>query len=130
MKFAYLLCPLVAWFVAGTLKFMINSFKLKRMAFDNIGYGGLPSTHSAIVTSMSTLIALQEGLNSPLFGVVFTLMIIVVIDAIGLRRQIGRHASEINQLSQNNHLKETMGHQVHEVVAGMGVGILVALLVK
>jgi uncharacterized protein len=129
MNLSYFFCPLLAWFIAGSLKFAINSFRSKRLSFDQMGYGGLPSTHTAIVTSTTTLIALQEGLSSPFFGIAFTFTIIIIIDAIGLRRQMGKHARAINQLTQDafsqKPLKETMGHKMYEMLAGFGVGVIV-----
>ena len=60
--YSYLITPFLAWLVAGCLKFLINSIKAKQLAFGLIGYGGLPSNHSAIVSSMVALIALRKGL--------------------------------------------------------------------
>ena len=68
-EFSYLVTPFLAWPVAGVLKFLINSLRARRFAFDLIGYGGLPSNHSAIVSSMATLIALKEGIASLAFGI-------------------------------------------------------------
>jgi acid phosphatase family membrane protein YuiD len=98
-EFSYVLTPFLAWLVAGILKFLINSFKARRLAFDLIGYGGLPSNHSAIVSSMATLIALKEGINTPAFGVAIALAFIVILDASSLRRQVGKHAAAINKLN-------------------------------
>ena len=56
MDLSYALTPFLAWLVAGVSKFIINSIKAKQLAFGLIGYGGLPSNHSAIVSSMATLI--------------------------------------------------------------------------
>ena len=52
MDLSYALTPFLAWLVAGILKFTINSIKAKQLAFGLIGYGGLPSNHSAIVLSL------------------------------------------------------------------------------
>ena len=130
--FAYALTPFLAWFIAGILKFMVNSFREKRLAIELIGYGGLPSNHSAIVSSMATLIALKEGINTPTFGVALTLAFIVILDASSLRRQVGKHAAAINllnHLSKNNPklLRERMGHTRIEIASGVVVGVLVAL---
>ena len=74
--YSYLITPFLAWLVAGCLKFLINSIKAKQLAFGLIGYGGLPSNHSAIVSSMAALIAFKEGIDTPAFGVAFTLAFI------------------------------------------------------
>ncbi|MBI3187631.1 MAG: divergent PAP2 family protein [Gammaproteobacteria bacterium] len=133
MDILYVLTPFVAWFVAGVLKFTINSVKAKQLAFGLVGYGGLPSNHSAIVSSMATLIALKEGMDHPAFGVAITLAFIVMLDANSLRRQIGKHAVEINKLTATAtdriSLRERIGHSRIEIGAGVIVGMGVAFLV-
>lgn len=128
--YAYLLTPFLAWLVAGCSKFTINSLKAGKPAFGLIGYGGLPSNHSAIVSSMAALIAFKQGLDQPAFGVALTLAFIVMLDANSLRLQVGRHAAAINLLAalEANHkpLRERIGHTRIEILAGILVGILVA----
>jgi len=62
-------------------------------------YGGLPSNHSALVSSTAALIALKRGVEHPAFGVAITLAFIVTLDASSLRRQVGKHATAINKLA-------------------------------
>jgi len=130
MDFSYALTPFLAWLVAGFSKFIINSIKAKQLAFGLIGYGGLPSNHSAIVSSMAALIALKEGVGHPAFGVAITLAFIVMLDANSLRQQVGKHAVAINKLavgaSDHQSLRERMGHTRLEIGAGIAVGIAVA----
>lgn len=128
--FAYLITPILAWLVAGVLKFLVNSIRVRRFAFDLIGYGGFPSNHSAIVSSMAALIAFKDGINSPAFGVAITLAFIVILDASSLRRQVGKQAAEINKLNHISNvnsvpLRERMGHSRIEILAGILVGIAV-----
>lgn len=134
MDYAYALTPFLAWLIAGGLKFLINSVKAKQLAFGLIGYGGLPSNHSAIVSSTAALIALREGIGHPAFGVAVTLAFIVMLDANSLRRQIGKHAVVINRLTapegDQPALRERMGHSRIEIGAGVLVGIAVAVLVR
>ncbi|WHR56550.1 divergent PAP2 family protein [Acinetobacter haemolyticus] len=131
--YIYLITPFLAWLVAGCLKFLINSIKAKKLAFGLIGYGGLPSNHSAIVSSMAALIALKEGIDTPAFGVALTLAFIVLLDANSLRRAIGKHAVAINHLAKDipeyKQLRERMGHTKIEILAGVLVGCFVAYLV-
>ncbi len=131
MNFSYALTPCLAWLTAGTLKFIINSIKAKKPAFGLIGYGGLPSNHSAIVSSMSALIALNEGIGHPAFGVALALAFIVIFDAASLRMQVGKHAAAINHLDTyaGKPLREQMGHSLIEIGAGIFVGIGVATAV-
>ena len=136
----YLITPFLAWLIAGTTKFLINSIKSKKLAFELIGYGHWPSNHSAIVSSVVTLIALKEGLEDPAFGVALTLAFVVIMDASSLRRQIGRQAAAINRLyaldlstsiEKQNHLilRERVGHNYIEILSGLIVGILVAVII-
>lgn len=131
---SYALTPFLAWLIAGVLKFIINSIKSKQLAFHLIGYGGLPSNHSAIVSSVAALIALKEGVDHPAFGVAITLAFIVILDAFSLRRQVGKHAVIINKMvagaSDHHTLRERIGHTRLEIAAGIAVGIVVAAAVK
>ena len=126
MDYLYLITPFVAWFVAGVTKFLVNSIRAKQLAFGLVGYGGLPSNHSAIVSSMAMLIALLEGINHPAFGVAVTLAFIVMLDANSLRRQVGKQAQAINQVNPDAQLRERMWHSKIEILAGILVGCLVA----
>lgn len=133
MDMSYALTPFLAWLVAGGMKFLINSIRVKRLAFGLIGYGGLPSNHSAMVSSMAALIAMKEGIDHPAFGVALTVAFIVILDAHSLRRQVGKHAMAINRLVAPSEARETlrerMGHTRIEIAAGILVGIAVAAVV-
>jgi acid phosphatase family membrane protein YuiD len=130
MDLSYALTPFLAWLVAGVMKFTINSIKARQLAFGLVGYGGLPSNHSTIVSSMAALIALKEGIGHPAFGVAITLALIVILDASSLRRQVGKHAVAINYLTAaskaGDPLRERMGHTRIEIAAGILVGIGIA----
>jgi acid phosphatase family membrane protein YuiD len=134
MDLSYALTPFLAWLVAGVLKFIINSIKARQLAFGLIGYGGMPSNHSAIVSSVAALVAFKEGVEHPAFGVALALAFIVMLDANSLRRQVGKHAQAINRLNVNNPdpilLRERMGHTRWEIAAGIAVGIAVAAAAK
>lgn len=134
MDLSYAVTPFLAWLVAGVSKFVINSVKARQLAFGLIGYGGLPSNHSAIVISMTTLVGLKEGIGHPAFGVAITLAFVVILDASSLRRQVGKQAAAINKLAEgvSDHrvLRERMGHTRLEIAAGIAVGIAVASAVN
>lgn len=132
MDLSYALVPFVTWLVTGCTKFAVNCLRERRLAFDLIGYGGLPSNHSAIVSSIAALVAIKEGIDHPAFGVSLTLAFIVMLDANSLRRQVGLHATAINTLQtdpQQRPLRERMGHSRLEIVTGIAVGIATACLV-
>jgi acid phosphatase family membrane protein YuiD len=135
MSYQYLVTPFVAWFFAGSLKFLINSVATKKVATTLIGYGGFPSNHSAIVCSMAVLIGLREGIENPAFGVAVTLAFIVMLDASSLRKQVGKQAEAINQVTRvslpsSPVLRERLGHSFIEILAGVAVGAFVALTIN
>jgi acid phosphatase family membrane protein YuiD len=131
---AYVVAPLVGWLMAGSLKFVINSVRSRRLAWDLIGYGGMPSTHTAIVTTTAFLVGLKEGWATPIFSIAVTVAFIVVIDALSLRRQIGAHAAALNLLRRGEPaytpLRERMGHHRLEILGGALVGFVGALLLS
>jgi acid phosphatase family membrane protein YuiD len=133
MDFSYLLTPALTWLIVGPIKFLINSARQRRWAFDLVGNGGFPSNHSAVVTAMATLIALREGIGHPAFGVAITLCFIVMIDANSLRQHVGRQAAAINRLGEGraDHvtLRERMGHTLVEIGGGVVTGVLMGNLI-
>ena len=130
--YIYLITPFFAWLVCGITKFVVNCLKERRLAFDLIGYGGMPSNHSSIVSSMASLIAFKEGIDTPAFGVALTLASIVILDANSLRKQIGKHAKALNHLEyyQGDKLRERIGHSKLEILFGMIIGIIIGFLLQ
>ncbi len=132
MDISYIVTPFFAWFVAGCSKFLINTIKARRLAFDLIGYGGMPSNHSSIVSSAAAIIAFKEGLQEPALVVAIALAFIVMLDANSLRQQVGKHARAINELNSHNSklkLRERMGHSRIEILAGIVTGIVSAWII-
>ncbi|MEZ8846990.1 divergent PAP2 family protein [Vibrio cyclitrophicus] len=130
MNIAFLITPFLAWLFAGCMKFLINSFKEKRFAFDLIGYGGLPSNHSSIVSSVVAIIYFVEGSNSSSLVVAIALAFIVMLDANSLRNKIASHAISINEITNNRfRLRERIGHSKFEILSGAIVGIFTAFIV-
>lgn len=137
MDISFGLMPFIAWFVAGCSKFSISCIKERRLAFDLVGYGGMPSNHSAIVSSVVVLIALKEGMAAPALGVAVTLAFVVMLDANSLRRQIGRQAEAIQLIAATQpdlitrlpKLRTRMGHSPLEILMGILVGAVCAVTV-
>jgi len=132
MTYSYILTPFIAWAIAGSVKFILNSLRAKKRAFALIGYGGMPSNHTAIVCSMVSLIACKQGLQSPSLGVAITVAFIVMLDASSLRRQIGMQAVAINSLNQTQtaiKLRERIGHSLTEILAGASLGAVLGWLI-
>jgi acid phosphatase family membrane protein YuiD len=100
--------------------------------------GGMPSSHSAMVTSLATATGLTYGFASGLFAVATVLAIIVMYDARGVRQESGQHARVLNQIVRemfsgqpitDRELKELLGHTSTEVFVGALVGILYTIFV-
>ena len=95
--------------------------------------GGMPSSHAASVAALSTCVALREGVDSVLFGVVVYFSLIVMYDAAGLRRAAGRQATLLNRIlyehlqlpgPAHERLRELLGHTPLEVLVGALIGVL------
>ena len=129
---------LSACLLAQGLKIALGLLRLRRFVFSwLIGTGGMPSTHAAGVTALSTAIGLQSGFDSPLFAASIAFTVITLFDAQGVRRWSGRQAQVLNKMMediyfkrriQEQRLKEILGHTPMEVIAGMGVGFATALV--
>jgi acid phosphatase family membrane protein YuiD len=115
--------PLVAWIVCGTIKFAINFLRYGD-AVSRIGHGGFPSNHTAIISSVLCTFLLVGAWS--MAGLAMAVLMIHVFDATGLRREVGRHATAINQLSTGLHLREVTGHSGSDIVGGLAVGFVIA----
>lgn len=124
----YVLAPFIGWFISGCLKFSINFFRYGSEAKNRIGNGGFPSTHTTIITTPVMLIGFKEGFTSSIFGLGCAVAVIVIIDAVGLRKAIGRHAVSLNSMNSSLKLRESMGHNKFEVLGGLVLGTCIALL--
>jgi acid phosphatase family membrane protein YuiD len=116
---------LVSWGGEGKVNF-------KRL----VELGGMPSAHSASVAALSTGVALEEGVTSPLFGVTVFFSLLTMYDAAGIRRSAGRQAEVLNRIVDDlqvsgkvreERLLELLGHTPFEVLVGATFGIAFAL---
>lgn len=127
-----------AWLFADLLKVLILKFRYGVTDWRRFfGTGGMPSSHTAFITGLTTCIAISEGMTSPLFGLALGLTILTSVDAAGLRRSAGLQAEVLNQIVEDLYkgrdakpprVKETLGHTLPEVLAGAAVGFAVAFL--
>ncbi|MEF3302705.1 divergent PAP2 family protein [Paenibacillus sp. GYB003] len=126
--------PPIAWVVSGCLKFAVNSVRHGKEARKHIGNGGFPSTHTSVVSSIAATIGFTAGWDSPLFGLAVAALMIVMIDATGVRRAVGENSRWINDISRrhpggaHSNLREKQGHSKIEIAGGLGVGTLVGWL--
>lgn len=138
-KQSALVTSVIAWFAAQVIKVITVIIIDKKIDFGRfVGSGGMPSSHSAFVTSLAVAIGLNSGFNSELFAISAVLALVVMYDAAGVRRAAGEQAKILNLLieewgSQNYkntevRLKELLGHTPLQVIAGAILGIAVAVL--
>lgn len=135
-----IICVIASWFTAQILKGITGVFKLKKFTvFEFLfGTGGMPSSHTAAVMSLSTSSAIAFGFNSAVFAVSAVLTMIVVRDATGMRYEVGQHAKTLNKIllehrdgeSAHEMLKELVGHTPLQVLMGALLGILVPILLS
>jgi len=125
---------LIACFTAQLLKIIFNLISEKELRFGVIfETGGMPSSHSALITGVTSGIGLDLGFNSSVFALSVCISLIVMYDASGIRRSAGLQATQINKLSKEltDHsfidLKETLGHTKTEVFVGAIIGPLIVL---
>ena len=131
-----------AWVAAQILKTIIHAIVNKKIDWPRLlGDGGMPSSHSATVTAVASTCALTYGLASFQFGITTILAFIVMHDAMGVRKETGKHAIVLNDLIEfidsmgkditpEDKLKEFVGHSPLQVFAGAALGIIVALAVR
>ena len=131
---------LIAWAVAQVLKTIIFTILNHRFDISRLfGDGGMPSGHSATVTAMAVSSGIIYGLGSFEFAVTAILAIIVMHDAMGVRLETGKQAKMINdivelllnqnqKLTQEEQLKELVGHTPLQVFFGGLLGVLVAVI--
>jgi len=133
---------LVAMVITQLYKFFSSSIIKRKIAWSRLWEtGGMPSSHSASVISLTTAVAITEGLHSVAFAVSVVFSIVVMYDAAGIRKAAGEHAGIINQITEilstkyhiifnNEKLKELLGHSRLEVVMGAIVGFLIAFFLR
>lgn len=144
-----LVTAMIAWGTAQVIKTILHLIQTKTFNPERLfGAGGMPSSHSSLVCSATIAMCRKCGFGSSEFALMFILAMIVMYDAMGVRRSAGLHAREINRINriftikgitseENNEqtgkkkkeLKEYLGHTPFEVLGGALLGILIALIV-
>lgn len=134
-NYRILISALLAWWLAQLIKVPIHYYVTRRWNWALwFSVGGMPSSHSALVTAAALAIGLFAGFDTPAFAVALALAMVVVYDAAGVRRQAGIHAQRLNLLISElfsgqpiteERLKEVLGHTPRQVVAGVLLGLAV-----
>ena len=136
-----IIAGVISWTTAQCLKLLIYWIVNKKLDFERlIGDGGMPSSHSATVTSAALMTGLTAGFDSAVFGIAFILAVVVMHDASGVGLETGKQAKVINELveifkdlgknslSPEDKLKEFVGHTHMQVLAGFSLGIIVTII--
>ena len=139
-----LLVPACSWIIAQILKAVINAIMNKKFSLSRLfGDGGMPSGHSATVTSLAVMCGLSPsgGFDSAVFGLAAIFAVVVMHDALGVRRETGKQAVSIIKMAEllndyfsehdehikTDKLKVLVGHTPLQVVMGAVLGAAVAL---
>ena len=140
-----LMSAVSAWFIAQIMKAILHTALTKNFVAERlVGTGGMPSSHSATVTGLATSVFIKCGPGSVEFALAASLAIIVMYDALGIRRQAGKHAQLLNEmmdtmekmdtidwnkLSPDERLKEFLGHTPSQVIVGIIIGVFLGCLI-
>ena len=134
----YIYIPFFMWFFIQSFKVVYDLVTTKKFNFKRImGAGGMPSSHSAIVTVIATLIGKYEGINSSIFALALVMTFIVMYDACGVRRAAGKQAALLNKIIEtpgltgvqvSEKLVEVLGHTPVQVFVGALIGVAVGVL--
>ena len=132
-----LICAAVSWLLAQIIKTILHLIVTRKFDAERlIGTGGMPSSHSATVSSLATAIAVNYGSDSVYFAIALILAIVVMYDALGVRRETGKQAVVINEMiemfndmgkpmSAEEKLKIFVGHTPMQVIMGSLLGVLI-----
>jgi acid phosphatase family membrane protein YuiD len=133
-----LLIPLSAMLAVQIFKVARHWWRTKEVSISVLfSTGGMPSSHSALVTSLATATGVQFGFESAYFAISCVLALIVMYDARGVRQESGQHARILNEIVRElmaghaiseRELKELLGHTTIEVFVGGLLGIIYTLL--
>lgn len=134
----YIYVPMILWFLIQTFKVLHDLYKTKKFNFRRIlGAGGMPSSHSAVVVSISTLIGKNYGVDSAIFALSLIFALVVMYDACGVRRAAGKQAKLLNEIVNTpglssievkGKLQEALGHTPVQVFVGALIGLIAGLV--
>ena len=137
-KNRFLIVPILTWFCIQVFKVVWDLFTTKKFNFKRIlGAGGMPSSHTAIVVSLSVMIGKEFGFDSPIFALSTIFAFIVMYDAAGVRRAAGKQARLLNKIVETpglsdievqERLVEVLGHTPFQVIVGAMIGIIVGAI--
>lgn len=131
------IAALISGLAAQVLKVIIDLVQKRRFnPLRVIDTGGMPSSHTSVVTTLTVGVAVYQGISSPLFGISLIISLYFIFEATGLRQEVGNQARVLNEIiekfKETHHfnadsLRELIGHTWAEVVGGFALGLLIAL---
>jgi len=125
----YIVAPVLGWLSAHIVKFVIGLTKGQKDWRVFFRSGSMPSSHTAVVVALATVIAFRDGFGSPFFGIAATLGAIVIFDALNVRRAVGEQGKVLEALVKKSGVTtpffEAKGHTVTEVIVGAMIGLTV-----
>ena len=137
-EYKYLIVPFATWFFIQLFKLIYDLVTTKQFNFKRIlGAGGMPSSHSAVVVSLCTMIGKNYGIQSAIFGLSVIFAFVVMYDAAGVRRAAGKQAKLLNKIVQTpgltnvevtEKLQEVLGHTPIQVFVGALIGFVVGMI--
>ena len=137
-QYKYLIVPMLVWFAIQSFKVMYDLIVTKKFNFKRImGAGGMPSSHSAVVTALATMIGKDYGTDSAIFALSVIFACVVMYDAAGVRRAAGKQAKLLNKIVEtpgltglqvSEKLVEVLGHTPVQVIVGATIGVIIGLL--
>ena len=130
---------ILSWVTAQVLKVILTLVVDKKLDMSRLfGLGGMPSSHTAVVVSVTVAVGIRMGFNSALFAISAALALITMTDAMGVRREAGKQAAVLNKVVQElienggdlpeETLKELLGHSPLQVFIGAMLGLVIALI--
>ncbi|MDF2700727.1 MAG: Divergent family protein [Haloplasmataceae bacterium] len=142
--FVAVIAMLIAQLIKLPLNYLINKEFTPSIVLST---GGMPSSHSAFVTSLVIAVGMVEGVKSTYFAIAFVMAGVVIHDAMGIRREAGKHATVLNKMGEDfkylfnavskkeydketydKKFKELLGHEPSEAVGGILLGISIAII--
>ncbi|MBQ1488733.1 MAG: divergent PAP2 family protein [Lachnospiraceae bacterium] len=135
-----LMSAILSWMLAQIIKTIIHLFETRKFVPERlIGSGGMPSCHSAAMCALTTSILINEGISSTYLAIAAVMSVVVMYDAMGVRRETGIHSAVLNEIISDyreagkeltpvEKMREFMGHTPLQVLVGALLGIAFALL--
>ena len=133
--YKYILVPFLLWLAIQTSKVIVDCIEKKKITLRRLlGSGGMPSSHSAVMVSITVMLGKNIGFQSPIFALACFMTLVVMQDAIGVRRQVGKQAKYLNEIlmdkntSTEEKFQEMVGHTPFQVLIGLIVGLIAGLI--